>query len=131
MALHLEVQDGVATATRGLAIQTRAINIIGTGTLDLDTEALKLNFRTAQRKGIGISASGLFNHFIKVGGTVRNPKMQASPASAVTRTGAAIFTGGISLLAEGAWKRLSAEKDPCGRIREQLARDEQPQASGE
>jgi hypothetical protein len=44
------------------------------------------------------------------------PKLEIDTASSVTTAGAAVATGGLSLLARGLWDRVSAQKDICREI---------------
>jgi hypothetical protein len=44
---------------------------------------------------------------------LRSPSIAIDAMSSVTTTGAAVATGGLSLLARGLWDRLSAEADIC------------------
>jgi hypothetical protein len=74
---------------------------------------LDLTLRSKPRKGFGISLGGVINSFLKLGGTLQEPALNIDPASSLTTTGAAVATGGLSLLARGLWDRLSAEADLC------------------
>jgi hypothetical protein len=110
----VDVQDGIASANPSLVIQTDKMNIISKGTLDLTTEKIGFKINTGARKGIGISAADFINPFIKVGGTLANPRIALDAPTAAVTTGAAVVTLGISMLATAATKRIFRKKDPCG-----------------
>ena len=87
-----------------------------------DRETEKLNFRwvTKPRKGIGVSASMITNPYIKLGGTLSNPSIELKPLEALTSTGVAIATMGISLVAKGMLDRVTAEKKVCTRALQEI-----------
>ena len=67
--------EGVLQADPGIVVQTDKMNIASHGVIDFRTEALDLNFKTGARKGIGISAAEFINPYIKVAGTLGDPKL--------------------------------------------------------
>lgn len=110
--LDVDVEDGIATL-KNVAIQTDRLTIVGSGEINLGNERLRLSVRTKPREGIGVSVGGVVNSFMRVRGTIKEPSIELDPTSSVTTTGAAVATGGLSLLARGLWDRLSAEADMC------------------
>ena len=118
--LYLEVKDGIATSTRGVAMQTDEVNAIGSGAVNLKTEEIELHFRTAQRRGVGISIAGLVNPFIMIGGTLSEPRVQANKRGLMTSGAAAWATSGLTLLYSGFFGRLRANDNPCERVLEQI-----------
>jgi uncharacterized protein involved in outer membrane biogenesis len=111
----LEAEDGVVTSDHGIVIQTDKINIMSKGHIDLDTEKVNFDIRTDARGKIGISAGDFINPFIKIGGTMANPKLSVNATSAAVTGGAAIATAGLYLLAKPVWDRAFRSKDPCGK----------------
>ena len=75
---------------------------------------------TKPRKGIGISASMITNPYIKLGGTLANPSIELKPLEAVTSTGVAVATMGISLAAKGLFDRITAERKVCHKALEEI-----------
>jgi hypothetical protein len=55
------------------------------------------------------------NPYIKLGGTLSNPAVEIKPLEAVTSTGVAVATLGISILARGSNDCVSAERKVCAR----------------
>ncbi|MEA3278004.1 MAG: AsmA family protein [Pseudomonadota bacterium] len=113
---QLEVADGIATSTRGLAVQTEAINVLGGGALNLRSNEIELHFKTAQRKGIGISLLGVADRFIYITGTLQEPTIAIDPKGLLIHGGAAWATGGLSLLYDQLVKRLTAFSNPCDAV---------------
>ena len=108
----IEVEDGVAVM-EPMAVQTDVMTVLGGGKIDFSTEKLDLNWATKPRKGIGVSASLITNPYIKLGGTLANPSIEMKPIEAMTSTGIAVATGGISILAKGLFDRITAEQKVC------------------
>jgi uncharacterized protein involved in outer membrane biogenesis len=106
------IVDGIATIDR-FAIQTDKMTIVASGKVELESEKVAITFRAKPREGVGISVGTIANSFLALGGTLRSPKLTIDPKSSVTTTGAAVATGGLSLLARGLWDRLSAQADIC------------------
>ncbi len=111
------IEDGVLTMDR-VAVQTDRITMVASGTIRLRSERLDITFRIKPREGIGVSLAGLATSFISVGGTLANPSISLDPGRSAATTGAAVATGGLSLLARGLWDRLSAEKSICKEFEE-------------
>jgi len=92
--------------------------LVGTGKVDLETEELNVVWATKPRKGVGISASVITNSSIRLGGTLSDPRITIRPLEALAVTGAAVATGGLSLLAHGLFDRVTAEKKVCREAQE-------------
>jgi len=109
---ELRIDEGIATIET-LAIQTDKLNVVSSGNIDLATEALDLSLRVKTREGLGLSLGGVVNSFLKIGGTLKSPAVGIDAAGSVTTAGAAVVTGGLSVLAKGLWDRVSAEVNMC------------------
>jgi uncharacterized protein involved in outer membrane biogenesis len=106
------IEDGVAVLDP-MAVRTDVMTIVGGGKIDFSTEKLSLDWVTKPRKGIGISASMITNPYIKLGGTLGSPNLAMKPLEAMTSTGLAVATGGLSILGKGLWDRITAEQNVC------------------
>lgn len=113
LAFFVDAEDGLIQADPSLVMQTGKMNIISKGTLNLKTEKIDLNFKTAARKGIGISAGEFINPYIKVGGTLGDPAIVLDKKGAAFHGGAAVATLGLSILVTTMWDRVFREKNPC------------------
>jgi hypothetical protein len=60
------------------------------------------------------------NPYIKLGGTLADPSLELKPLEAVTSTGVAVATLGISLVAKGLFDRITAEKKVCKHALEEI-----------
>ena len=68
--------------------------------------------------------------FVKIGGTLAAPEVESKPLEAATATGRAVGTGGLSLVASGLFKRVTADKKLCKKALNEArkARDEAERA---
>jgi AsmA family protein len=88
-AFLLRAKDGVLTTDPAMVMRTGELDVISNGSLDLKTEKLDLNFKTAARKGVGIGIAQLVNPYIKVTGTLGEPGITLDPKGALVNGGAA------------------------------------------
>lgn len=109
------IEDGTVRLDP-MGIKTDKVTTLAKGTINLGTEKLNIDFASKPRRGIGLSASMLTNSYIKIGGTLRKPSVQLKPLTAAAKTGLAVATAGISLLAEGLWNRVTSEEDICAQM---------------
>ena len=109
---EVNLRNGIAKAET-LAIQTDKMLIVSKGDITFPAERLSFTIHAVPREGIGISIGGVVNSLIKLGGTLKKPRLAIDPMSSATTTGIAVATGGLSLLAKGLWDRASAEKSIC------------------
>jgi uncharacterized protein involved in outer membrane biogenesis len=93
---------------KGLLLQGPRIQVVGGGTIDLNTEKLNIEFNTKPREGAGLSADMFVTPFIKVGGTLASPGVGLNKKGVLLSGGAAIMTGGLSFLYQGLGDRASS-----------------------
>ena len=104
---------GVLHTDPALVLRITGIDIISHGAINLRTEAIDFNFKTVARGGIGISVGQMLNPFIKITGTMTRPRLTLDPTGSLVNGGAAVATGGLSVLATTLWDRLFRQRDPC------------------
>ncbi len=110
--LSINIVDGQADID-GLLTQSEKLMIVGGGHIDLKTEELKIEFNTKPRSGVGVSAGMFVTPFIKVTGTLAEPGIGLDKKGSLLTGGAAVATGGLSLLYKGLFDRVTAEGDHC------------------
>jgi uncharacterized protein involved in outer membrane biogenesis len=108
----VSVEDGLAKIDNFI-IQTDSMTTVASGEVNLRNERLEIAFRAKPREGLGISLGTVANRLLEVGGTLKDPRIRVDAGRTATTAGAAVATGGLSLLARGLWDRLSAEGDIC------------------
>ena len=113
--VRLPVRDGIATSHRTIAYETAKVNMVMAGTINLRTEGLDLAIRPTVKEGIGIGA-GALSELVRVTGTLSDPSIgidTLGSARAALSVGGAILTGGLSLLGEAAFSKVTADPHPC------------------
>lgn len=114
-AIYLDVDGGRAATRNGLALKTDRVTVLGGGEITFPGEEIKVILAPKARKGFGISATSIAK-MIRLGGTLREPKIEADPRGLLksgAALGAAIASGGVSLVALGLLDRLQANADVC------------------
>lgn len=115
VAVHFSGKNGKLVSNNGIALETDATKIVGTGNIDLAEESLSFGVSPIARKGVGINigaAAGL----VRLAGSLQKPRIVADASGMVSSglsTGAAIYTGGLSLLAQGLYKRAMYAGSSC------------------
>lgn len=110
------IKDGIATAANGIAVETAKVNVVGAGTVDLRTEALDLGIAPRARDGIGLSLSSPLAGMTRIRGTLANPSIgidEMGTMRTAASVGAAVATGGLSLLGEFLVDKITADTSPC------------------
>jgi uncharacterized protein involved in outer membrane biogenesis len=113
--MRLPLHDGVAQIDRSIAMETAELGVSASGTIDLANETLDLSIKPQVRSGIAIDVAG-FADLVRVRGPLDRPQIGIDPvksAQTVARIGAAIGTGGWSLLGETLFNTAAAADSPC------------------
>ena len=111
--LTMDVKDGVANSKDGLAVRTPAVNVLGGGTVKLATGEIDFHFKTVRRKSIGVGVQDLAEKFVRLSGTLREPKTEVNTAGFLVHGGGALATGGVTLFYDKLAKRLQSTSNPC------------------
>ncbi len=114
-AVNFVIKDGIASNDKAFALQTAKVNVLGGGNIDLKTEKIDISAKPKPREGIGINLSGMAG-VVKLGGTLANPTPEADAvgvAKTAAKVGAALATGGLSIIAEGLFDRATVDDTIC------------------
>jgi len=123
-AFRFPIAGGVAANDTGIALQTRELAVLGGGRIDFSDERLAIAAKPKPREGIGLNIASLAD-FVRIGGTLARPRLVTDAAGAATgaaKIGAAVATGGLSILAEGLFDRGTAGGDVCATVLAAAAR---------
>ena len=127
--VRFDLADTLAVSDNALVVETTKMEIVGDGRIDLKDESLDITFSPTSKAGLGVNVGGLVK-FLKLGGTLAQPGLEFDALGGLktgVAVGAAISTGGASLLAEGLAKRVvSATGSACD-----AARGASPQRTAE
>ncbi|HEY8252097.1 MAG TPA: AsmA family protein [Burkholderiales bacterium] len=117
--VRADILDG-QVAVKPVLMQSVKVTIVAGGKVDLGTEALRFDFNTRPRTGVGITAGMFANPFIELAGTLASPKLGVG-AKGATSGAAAVATGGISVFAQGMLDRVRGTQDLCKKTLEESA----------
>ena len=113
--VNFDIKDGMATADKGIAIFTNQMNVIGSGSVNLKTEELDIGITPKAREGVGVNL-GQLAELVRLGGTLANPTPKTDTKAALSAglsAGAAVATGGLSILAQGLLDESGSDENPC------------------
>jgi uncharacterized protein involved in outer membrane biogenesis len=113
--VNFAIKDGIARTQKGIAVETDGMFIVGDGDIDLRSEQIDIQVRTRSRGGVGVGVGDLAK-VVGVGGTLAapSPTLDVKGAASTGATvGAAVATGGLSLIAQKAAEKVVQDKSPC------------------
>jgi uncharacterized protein involved in outer membrane biogenesis len=113
--VRLPLANGVANVDRSIALETHELDVSMSGKLDFRNETLDLSIRPKVRQGIPIEIPQMAE-LVRFTGPFTAPTVSVdavASATAIARIGAAIGTGGLSVLGETLLKAGSAGAGAC------------------
>ena len=120
--MQLDIAKGIATSSKGLALRTERMNVIGGGALKLSSGEIDLRFKTAQRKGLGIGLLGIADRLVRLTGTVEEPAVALNVGGALGYGAAAWASGGLTVVYDTLFSRLTAFSNPCDAVLESIGK---------
>ena len=100
--VRLPLANGVARVDRSIAMETQKLGVSASGTVDFRHETLDFTFQPKVRKGIAIDLASVAD-LVRVSGPFAHPAVSVDPvgsAKAIASIGAAVGTGGLSMVAQ-------------------------------
>ena len=128
--VRLPLKDGVATIDRSIGVETDKIGATASGTLDFRNETLDLSVKPQVRQGIAIAVPQVAQ-LVHFHGPFSSPQVgidATATAETVARLGAAVYTGGLSILGESLFDK--AKGDPGAPCQIALGRGNAASAAG-
>jgi len=113
VVVPLQFDDGLLASAPTAFISTNRVRIAASPSVNLKTEKLRVVVRTTPRRALSVSAGELVNPYVQVGGTLAAPRLAVDEAGVLISGGAAVATGGLTILARGLWDRLRTAGNPC------------------
>ena len=110
---YLPINSGMVNIKDSVGVVTDRLNIVLSGSLNLNNEALDININPSEKSGLttGVNLAGL----VKIEGTLQSPKAGVNKTGVVNSAvsiGLGFLTGGLSIAAENA-KSLTTKSQPC------------------
>lgn len=114
-AARLPFKAGRANAEAIVGARSNASQMLASGVIDLRRQTLDLRGRVKAVSGVSLGISTLTGD-VKIVGRISHPEVSLDPAGtpgALARLGAAIITGGVSILGTAIWDAIDSGADPC------------------
>jgi uncharacterized protein involved in outer membrane biogenesis len=130
-AMRLPVRQGAIVVDRSIAVESDKLNVVVAGKIDLGAESVDLAIRPTIKEGIGVGTANLAQ-LVRLSGSLSDPRIGVNMQGAARQglsIGAAVATGGLSLVGERLIKER-ADPHPCvAAIRAQPAASPPPKAA--
>ena len=111
--IRLPLANGVAQIDRSIAVETRELDVSVSGTLDFRNETLDLSIKPRVRQGIPVNVPQIAE-LVRFHGPFTSPTVGVdamASAATIARVGAAVSTGGLSVLGEALLGTAAAASD--------------------
>jgi len=115
-----ELVDGKFASPAAIVLQTPKANILVQARADLGQETISAQFDSRSRTGTGLSVGNIFSNTVRLEGSLGAPRVVTNRASLLWRYGAAVATGGLSLVGESLYKRLMVDRAACATMKTSL-----------
>ncbi len=116
VVVRLPIRNGVANIDRSIAAETSKMGATASGMLDFREEKIDLSFHPQVREGIRIEVPQVAQ-LVRLRGPFASPSVgidATATAATVARLGAAVYTGGLSILGESLLAEARADPGaPC------------------
>ncbi len=113
--LGFDINDGIASADRTIALETTKVSMAANGQINLKDERLDMGAAFTSRNVLKLRSGSLWKA-VKVHGTLAEPKLSADltgAAKTAATVAGAIFTAGLSLIAQETTLILTQDTNPC------------------
>ena len=111
--VRLPLRNGVARVDRSIAVETKKFGATASGTLDFRNQTLDLAIKPQVREGVPLDVPQVAD-LVRFRGPFASPTVaidSVAAAATVARIGAAVYTGGLSILGETLLSRAGGS--PC------------------
>ena len=115
-----EMRSGKFETPGALVLRTRNANILVRLQADFAAETVSAQFDSRSHSGTGLSVGNVLSDTVMLEGSLLAPKVVANRRNMLWKYGAAVASGGLTLIGESVYKRLMADSNPCGRMRDEI-----------
>ena len=117
-AAKFDLKQGKFNTVKGFIADSQAFTITGEAKVDFNDQGIDVKVNTNPKEGLGLGLGDLARA-IQIKGTLGAPKVALNPegiAELGATIGAAVATGGVSLLAQGQLEKLKAKTELCDSV---------------
>jgi hypothetical protein len=115
-----ELVDGSFAVPATIVMQTPVANVLIQAQADFKQETISAQLDSRSLKGTGISLGNVFSNTVQLEGSLSTPEIVSNTKGLLWRYGAALATGGISLIGESVYKRLMVDRNACATMKTTL-----------
>ena len=115
-AFAFNIEDGLFTTPYGVAAEAKDYSMTGSGQVNFKQETVDLEFKTKVKKVLAINPFEKLTGLVKVTGQLGDPQVTLNPKGIFqigATIGAALATGGLSLLAQDQYEKMKAKSELC------------------
>jgi hypothetical protein len=112
-AAFTSIEKGQMLGKPAVVVDTPNVKILADLALNLESEKIQAQFKTAPQKGLGFSMSSLVNPYVEVTGTLGKPRLSLNPANTIVGGSIAVMTGGVSILVGNLVQRVTTSGNIC------------------
>jgi len=105
-----DIKNGKAMFPTGIVLNTKQVKIVGNGDVNLMNDKIDFTIAPMMNNIADGNITQALASFMKIGGTLQNPKLSLDKSSALTTIVGSVATGGIYL---GSEIMLSGDDNPC------------------
>ncbi len=106
-AIHSDLSSGMAKFPQGIALESKQMNIVSDGTINLQNDKIDLRIQPNIKD---VSLVQALSSFIKIKGTLQNPKLALDNTSTAKAIIGIAATGGTAYLGS---QLMSTDSSPC------------------
>ena len=117
-AANLAFRSGKATGKDIVGARSDIAQLVTSGALDYNDETIDLRGNVYARKGVRLGLASIASD-VQIAGKIAKPTMQLDPnamPAILARAGAAIATGGATLIGGALVDVVESKNDPCERV---------------
>ncbi len=117
-AFAFNIEDGLFTTPYGVAAEAKDYSMTGSGQVNFKQETVDLEFKTKVKKLLAINPLEKLTGLVKVKGQLVDPQVTLNPKGIFeigATIGAALATGGLSLLAQDQYEKMQAKSELCAK----------------
>jgi hypothetical protein len=113
---NINSKNGYLELDKSIAMETKKLNMLVDGSVDLRTEKLDLLIKPSVQEGLRTGVAQIIAGLTKISGNFNSPSVAIDTSGAAKKAlsiGAALLTGGVSMLGEKVATTMIEDKNPC------------------
>ena len=109
-AIRADVQQGILSFPKGIAVDTNKIDIVSSGTISLPKDKVNLSLNVYREGLAEVSITQALSSLVKITGTLQSPKVSINQENTIKTLAGVALSGGTLA---GAQMLLDKDMEPC------------------